>query len=187
MSLFLPRFTSSPLRFVVRYGNRPNKLRLTNRLKCNRAQPCENCVKRGDAYSCTYAQAASRKKSATHQNNASTSDDMQNRIDRLEGLVLSLMTNGASPSGPPAAMAALSGSGNTDSTQNSGELGMAEDAPTGPDDSDTEQVTKSFGILKVDNTNKSYYISEAHWASVLSDVSQLIGLQCVLSAVAFLF
>lgn len=84
-------------------------------------------------------------------------------------------------------MAALSGSGNTDSTQNSGELGMAEDAPTGPDDSDTEQVTKSFGILKVDNTNKSYYISEAHWASVLSDVSQLIGLQCVLSAVAFLF
>lgn len=38
-----------------------------------------------------------------------------------------------------------------------------------PEESDTEQVTKSFGILKVDN-NKYYYISDAHWASVLHEV-----------------
>lgn len=44
----------------------------------------------------------------------------------------------------------------------------------GLEESDTEQVTKSFGIMKVDN-NKSYYISDAHWASVLNDVSSHLG------------
>lgn len=92
---------------------------------------------------------------------------MQNRIDRLENLVLSLMTNGSQSAGPSAAMAAVSGNSSASSIQNSNELDLVD----GPEDSDTEQVTKSFGILKVDN-NKSYYISEAHWASVLNDVSQ---------------
>lgn len=96
---------------------------------------------------------------------------MQNRIDRLEGLVLSLMTNGSPSTGPAAAMAAISGNGSTDSTHDSNDIDVDEnDAPAGPEESDTEQVTKSFGIMKVDN-NKSYYISDAHWVSVLHDVS----------------
>jgi hypothetical protein len=39
---------------------------------------------------------------------ATSPDDMQNRIDRLEGLVLPLMTNGAQSAGPAAAAAAIS-------------------------------------------------------------------------------
>lgn len=97
---------------------------------------------------------------------------MQNRIDRLEGLVLSLMTNGSQSAGPAAAMAALSGnSSSISSAQPATDLDVDEDAHGGPEESDTEQVTKSFGIMKVDNNNKSYYVSEAHWAAVLSDVS----------------
>lgn len=95
---------------------------------------------------------------------------MQNRIDRLEGLVLSLMTNGSQSSGPAAAMAALSGESSAGSTRLSHELDIDEDEMEGAEESDTDQVTKSFGIMKVDN-NKSYYISDAHWASVLNDVS----------------
>lgn len=96
---------------------------------------------------------------------------MQNRIDRLEGLVLSLMTNGSPSTGPAAAMAAISGNDSAGSTHHSNSISVDEDeGPTGLEESDTEQVTKSFGIMKVDN-NKSYYISDAHWASVLSDVS----------------
>lgn len=98
---------------------------------------------------------------------------MQNRIDRLEGLVLSLMTNGSPPAGPATAMEAISGSGSGSSvpTRNSNSESVDEDEmPTGPEESDTEQVTKSFGVMKVDN-NKSYYISDSHWASVLSEVS----------------
>lgn len=92
---------------------------------------------------------------------------MQNRIDRLEGLVLSLMTNGSQSAGPSAAMAAISGENSVGSTRFSHDLDIEEE---GAEESDTDQVTKSFGIMKMDN-NKSYYISDAHWASVLNDVS----------------
>ena len=95
---------------------------------------------------------------------------MQNRIDRLEGLVLSLMTNGSQSAGPSAAMAAISGGSSASSTRFSHDLDAEEEAMEGAEESDTDQVTKSFGIMKMDN-NKSYYISDAHWASVLSDVS----------------
>ena len=139
------------------------------RLKCNRSHPCENCVKRGDSASCTYAQPGVRKKTTLNQNAVATPDDMQNRIDRLEGLVLSLMTNGSQSAGPTAAAAALSGHSSIDSGRTSNETNGDELEMDGQEESDTEQVTKSFGIMKVDN-NKSYYISDAHWASVLNDV-----------------
>lgn len=98
---------------------------------------------------------------------------MQNRIDRLEGLVLSLMTNGNQSAGPAAAMAAISANssaGGSTGLSNDIDIDIDEDGEGGPEESDTEQVTKSFGVMKMDN-NKSYYISEAHWASVLNDVS----------------
>ncbi|KAJ5591872.1 uncharacterized protein N7459_002241 [Penicillium hispanicum] len=143
------------------------------KLKCNRTHPCENCVKRGDAASCSYAQAGARKKNSPQQQTSPTSpDDMQNRIDRLEGLVLSLMTNGAQSAGPAAALAAISGESSGPSTGLSNELDFDEDGNGMADESDTEQVTKSFGVMKMDN-NKSYYISEAHWASVLNDISEV--------------
>lgn len=94
---------------------------------------------------------------------------MQNRIDRLEGLVLSLMTNGSQSAGPAAALAAISGESSAGSTGPSHDLDIDEDG-MGPEESDTEQVTKSFGIMKMDN-NKSYYMGNAHWASILNDVS----------------
>ncbi|KAF7516545.1 hypothetical protein PCG10_002069 [Penicillium crustosum] len=141
------------------------------KLKCNRTNPCENCVKRGDAASCNYAQPNSRKKNSTQQV-SNTPDDMQNRIDRLEGLVLSLMTNGSQSAGPAAAMAALSGESSAGSTRFSHDIDAEEEGMEGAEESDTDQVTKSFGIMKMDN-NKSYYISDAHWASVLNDISEV--------------
>lgn len=97
---------------------------------------------------------------------------MQNRIDRLESLVLSLMTNGSQSAGPAAAMAAISGTSSSGGSLNqSHDIDLDEETSNAPEESDTEQVTKSFGIMKVDN-NKSYYISDAHWASLLNDVSQ---------------
>ena len=106
---------------------------------------------------------------------------MQNRIDRLEGLVLSLMTSGHQPTGPAAAAAALSaGTGSI----SSGSLGQNLDLDLDEaqmidegeedgqaDESETERVTKSFGVMKVDNENKrTFYIGEAHWAALMNDV-----------------
>lgn len=41
----------------------------------------------------------------------------------------------------------------------------------GSEESETDQVVQSLGIMKVDNANKStMYVGDAHWAAVLSDV-----------------
>jgi len=146
------------------------------RLKCNRTNPCDNCVRRGDANSCSYAAPSTRKKNQSQ--GATSPDDMQTRIDRLEGLVLSLMTNGAQSAGPAAAVAAISRS-QSDSAASS----FPPDQDREEDDdmikeededgeSDVEGVTNSLGILKVDaDQGKSMYYGDSHWHMVLSDVS----------------
>ncbi|EEQ34777.1 hypothetical protein McanCB56680_000134 [Microsporum canis] len=144
------------------------------KLKCNRAMPCENCVKRDDASACSYAQSTSRRRHQNNQSAMSTPDDMQNRIDRLESLVLSLMTNGAQSAGPTAAVATVSGDGSIDSLGPQSAGANTIDIDLKDEESDTEQVTKSFGIMKVDNqSQKSYYVSEAHWSTILNDISEV--------------
>lgn len=108
---------------------------------------------------------------------------MQNRIDRLEGLVLSLMTNGSSAPGASAANAAISaasssiGSGslgpNLDSTLD--DSAMLEDQNLNNEpESETDGVTKSLGILKVDHEKqKTFYIGEAHWAALINEIGEV--------------
>ena len=149
------------------------------RLKCNRSQPCENCVKRGDALSCSYAAPGSRKKPSGSLSSTNNPGDMQNRIDRLEGLVLSLMTNGAQSSGPAAANRTLSMTNSTGSMDQSSIIDIDEGdsrnssmyRPDGEEaESETDQMAQSLGVLKVYD-NKPLYFGEAHWATVLQDVS----------------
>ncbi|KAI4120207.1 MAG: hypothetical protein LQ338_007178 [Usnochroma carphineum] len=105
---------------------------------------------------------------------------MQNRIDRLEGLVLSLMTNGAQSAGPAAANRSLSMSESTGSMgypPNFDADGVNNDnsmmRPDGEGEaSETDQVAQSLGVLKVYD-NKSYYFGEAHWAAILQDIAEV--------------
>ena len=97
---------------------------------------------------------------------------MQNRIDRLEGLVLSLMTNGSQSTGPAAAQRALSLQSSSASAEYPQDVeidGVEETSVPMGEESETEQVAQSLGIMKVDN-NKSMYFGDAHWATILSDV-----------------
>lgn len=114
-----------------------------------------------------------RKKTQTSQGPTSP-DDMQNRIDRLEGLVLSLMTNGAQSAGPAAAQAAISRSqSNADSAGSSNFLqdgdredddDMIKEEEEG--DSDVDTVANSLGVLKVDaDQGKSLYFGESYVTS----------------------
>lgn len=106
---------------------------------------------------------------------------MQDRIDRLEGLVLSLMTNGTQSAGAAAATRALSMSDSSASLdyphdvdvdvdvndqENTVSKGDGDEA-----ESETDQVSQSLGMMKVNN-NQSMYFGDAHWATILSDVSQ---------------
>ena len=105
---------------------------------------------------------------------------MQSRIDRLEGLVLSLMTNGSQSAGPTAATRAISMSTSTgsieyaqdvdvDAQENGTNKGGGEEV-----ESETDQVSQSLGMMKVDN-NKSMYFGEAHWATIMNDVCSYAG------------
>jgi len=104
---------------------------------------------------------------------------MQNRINRLEGLVLSLMTNGAQSAGPAAAAAAVSRS-QSDSTGSSyppdleqdDDNMIKEEGEDEDDESEVDGVTNSLGILKVDaDQGNSMYFGDSHWHMVLADVS----------------
>ena len=94
---------------------------------------------------------------------------MQNRIDRLEGLVLSLMANGSQSTGPAAAQHALSMQSSPGSMECSQDVDIDENGGPVGEDSETEQVAQSLGVMKVDN-NKSMYFGDTHWATILSDV-----------------
>ncbi|EPE04794.1 c6 zinc finger domain containing protein [Ophiostoma piceae UAMH 11346] len=155
--------------------------------KCDRGHPCSNCVKRDgtSVSSCSYAAPVSRKKSSQDTNSP---DDMQNRIDRLESLVLSLMHNGNSVDPATAASAAgmVPGASTGNSTSRTDSLASAKDPgssntqPTDDADIDDEGsdiddgLATSLGVLKVDaDRGKSMYIGQEHWHTILADISEV--------------
>lgn len=150
----------------------------TRKLKCDRSHPCSNCVKREGVgtSACSYASPVNRKKGQS--TSESSPDDMQNRIDRLEGLVLSLMHNGGSVDAATAAAAGNAQSGSqsvTDSGSSAKAGGREEEAVMADDDSDIEDgLASSLGVLKVDSDKgKSMYIGQEHWHTLLTDIDEI--------------
>jgi len=105
---------------------------------------------------------------------------MQNRIDRLEGLVLSLMTSGGSQPGTAAAAQAAIRSSRSDGLGTGSELDVEGsdkikeemDGRQREDDSEVEQVSRGIGIMKVDN-GRAMYASDAHWYAILGEISEV--------------
>lgn len=101
---------------------------------------------------------------------------MQNRIDRLESLVLAMMTNGsqgAAPAGaPPAVMSGPRSAESTDMSQDMEEVDNTEEKVRSlrDEDSEVERVSKDMGVMKVHN-DRQMYASDGHWYAILSDVS----------------
>jgi len=85
------------------------------------------------------------------------------------------MTNGSQNAGAAAAQAAISsarsnsigGTSASHSMDADGESIMQENEG---EDSDVNDVSQRIGIMKVDN-GKAVYASDAHWYSILADVS----------------
>ena len=99
---------------------------------------------------------------------------MQNRIDRLEGLVLSLMHGGANVDAATAAAAGAASQSITDSGS-SAKAGQEDEAAMAEDDSENEDsLATSLGFLKVDtDKGKSMYIGQEHWHTILADISEV--------------
>ncbi|SPQ18922.1 f7c43f77-852b-4352-a2f1-027f7165fedd [Thermothielavioides terrestris] len=111
---------------------------------------------------------------------------MQNRIDRLEGLVLSLMHGGASvdvgslPGAASSVSSAGAASNASPSTADSNSLPAKIDerddgAMQDEDESDIDEgLAKSLGVLKVDaSRTKQVYLGEEHWHTILLDIAEV--------------
>ena len=103
---------------------------------------------------------------------------MQQRVERLENLLLSFATNGPQALGPGAAQRALSMSTENASNEYTPETGMdmgesgegsSLRRSVGVDESETEQVAQSLGVMKVDNS-KAMYFGDGHWAAIIGEV-----------------
>lgn len=101
---------------------------------------------------------------------------MQNRIDRLENLVLSLMhTGGSDPASAVAAARGQSISQTTTDSSASAKMEQDDETNGGDEESDDDDgLTASLGMLKVDaDKGKSMYIGHEHWHSILADISDV--------------
>lgn len=105
---------------------------------------------------------------------------MQNRIDRLEGLVLSLMTSGSQSGGASAAQAAINASRSNSLSTGSdlrldpegSDMIQEEDDNGEGEDSEVEQVSRGIGIMKVDN-GRAVFASDAHWYAILGELTEV--------------
>jgi hypothetical protein len=102
---------------------------------------------------------------------------MQNRIDRLENLVLSLMHGGANVEvSPPTTQGATGPSTHISSSGKSlADSNASTRTDAGDDVSDVDDgLANSLGVLKVDSEmGKSMYVGHEHWHMLLADIAEV--------------
>ena len=123
----------------------------TNRLRCNRQRPCQNCEVRGEVNACTYA-----KRVTGHGNISANSrrSELQDRIDRLEKLVRSAIGDKSGSSSPPRSSPDISASP---------EKSQAETRK--PDSS-----LPAIGVLEIKDDQRSLYSGSTAWNPILHEV-----------------
>jgi hypothetical protein len=138
-----------------------------HRLKCNREKPCQNCIVRGDAVAaaCSYASAANPKISSS-KGVKPTPIDMRSRIDRLETLVRSLISQEGKPNG-------LDGSASKGFAENdpalAGRLGRRNQfLSESVDSDDTERGDETY--IPAGGQKMSIDTRSTHWDAILHDV-----------------
>ncbi|KAK9448937.1 fungal-specific transcription factor domain-containing protein [Limtongia smithiae] len=156
------------------------------KLKCNRGHPCENCIKRGEESSCVYlvgnnanhaaSQAASQQGLSSQLFGGAgpiggtkrpSGAELQNRLDKLESLVLGLMHTSTGETDSP-----------TDSNGEDSPASSSRQHPksTGELAPDVDAVQESLGMMKLDKKGKAMYHGETHWGALLNELSEVKAL-----------
>ncbi|PMD40601.1 hypothetical protein L207DRAFT_528925 [Hyaloscypha variabilis F] len=139
------------------------------KLKCDRQLPCENCVKRNAASTCTYVHGQRERSSQVSKSN-SAPKDVQSQVRHLEELVISLMDKTAKNAAlaaktqPPITPDELSVSTSSNATSPS----QSSD-PVIANTADTEEF---FGRISIED-NQLSYVGQSHWAAILDNISLL--------------
>ncbi|KAI0134286.1 fungal-specific transcription factor domain-containing protein [Xylariales sp. AK1849] len=141
----------------------------TRKVKCDRQQPCERCVKSGEAAFCEYAPRASRKARSESRpqpdirakHETLSRPVLQVRLQKLEDMVNGLVHSA------PAREPALDTPSSSDQ-RNDGE--SRSDLSTPP-----SSLGGSGGGLLTNPTENSY-VGATHWASILESIHDIRGI-----------
>ncbi|KAK9366239.1 fungal-specific transcription factor domain-containing protein [Lipomyces kononenkoae] len=123
------------------------------KLKCDRQQPCEACVRRGLSLSCTYVPFQSKAPDGHDQSESLPvrTAAIQDRIGQLETLVTSLMNNLGESNHMPRVSA------------------MEPDRNL---TKDVSPLVDSFGHISLDST-ETVYVDDNHWRAILDGIAEL--------------
>ena len=132
------------------------------RLKCDRGQPCETCIRRGLSLSCNYPTASER--SDRRLPKPIPSSNVQGRIAQLEKLVISLTST-------------LNTATRDESVSSAASIPAEVSGATGPHvgaqghelPNISSNIADSFGRISLNNA-EAYYVDGAHWTSILDGV-----------------
>lgn len=147
----------------------------TRKLKCDRNQPCENCVKRDIASTCTFIHAGIIRDKATHiqkQSIATSPKDVQGRIRHLEELVVSLMQSTVANGSLPSPLVEA-GSASTSSSLLRTSISKSQ-STSGLTSSNSSLVDAfdSFGRISIEDEQPNY-VGGSHWAAILESIAGL--------------
>jgi hypothetical protein len=147
---------SSPSSSSVQKRNRAQLSCTTCRqgkLKCDRQQPCSQCVRKGRASQCTFPTAESRKPVAS----------LKARLKHLESLVKDAMT-AQNPASPETVHSPhpVNGSRSSSSIGLKGSLDIHDESQA-----NSPQSPSSGQVLL---SNGQTYVGATHWAAILEDV-----------------
>jgi hypothetical protein len=118
------------------------------RLKCNRALPCESCIKRNKTSLCRYAPNAAR----VANPGTSKQRDLKDRLNALESLVSSFISGDApTPAHEP----------------------TPPDTFPGTDEKEENLLTPETPHLRETEDGQLNYIDPSHWLSILEDIKEV--------------
>ncbi|WZH40791.1 Fungal specific transcription factor factor domain protein [Fusarium acuminatum] len=146
------------------------------RKKCDRNRPCSNCVRHGGTETSTCVYSAPVASKAENIQSHSNSESPQNRLNRLENLILTLMRGEAVVDTRP-----TSATINTGSTSRAGNVESSAGAHRGrtpenirAEGDDVDDLATSLGVLSIERNNgKAVYIGQEHWQTILADILEV--------------
>lgn len=124
------------------------------KLKCDRQQPCSQCVRKGRASQCTFSMLAERRRPVV---------SLQNRLKHLESLVKDAMT-----AQNTATQEALSNSPDiSDGSGAASRRSIHNSSSLHGQDQTNEQQTPASGQVLL--SKGQTYVGATHWAAILED------------------
>jgi hypothetical protein len=160
------------------------------RLRCDRALPaCSNCLNRDEIGACSYV-SRRPKEAPKSQDPQQDTKHLQNKIDRLEQLVLNfigdngdprrLIPGGSSDGGMPIAQQKPEQTGELSDDEDEIETEVQIAAVSSP--KELSVVSKSSMMKIHADYRQSHAIDEAHWAQLLNEVRSVSVLKIKLTS-----